>query len=183
MKRELTKKEEFILLRAEGLSYDNICKRIGISKTTAHKWNGLLRDKIEALERERLQDLYSLYRMHKEQRIRDLGNILQGVDRALQGADFSKLSVRSLLEYKLRFTAELARLYTPKDCITIPTKNISPVDIIEALAKLFNATVGADRKRELLEVLSKVYEINVQEHKIDELENMLADTSSASNVV
>ena len=75
------------MLRAEGLSYDNICKEIGIGKTTAKRWNDELQDKIEVLEAERMQELYSLYRMHKEQRIKDLGKLLQGVDNALANAE------------------------------------------------------------------------------------------------
>lgn len=168
-----TKKEKFIMLRAEGLSYDNICKEIGIGKTTAKRWNDELQDKIEVLEAERMQELYSLYRMHKEQRIKDLGKLLQGVDNALANADFSSLSVRSLLGYKLRFTAELAKLYTPKDSIKITTNNISPVDIMEALAKVFNETTDNDQKRAILDSITKVYETIVQQAKIDELEGLL----------
>ena len=46
MTANIEKQQKFIELRAEGLSFDEIAKRVNISKPTLIKWSKELKDKI-----------------------------------------------------------------------------------------------------------------------------------------
>ena len=67
------KKEQYILLRAEGLSYSKIAAQLNISKSTCSKWEKDFSEQITAAKEERLTDLYTLYRIGKEAHIEKLG--------------------------------------------------------------------------------------------------------------
>ena len=47
MAANIEKQQKFIELRAEGLSFDEIAKKVNISKPTLIKWSKELKDKIE----------------------------------------------------------------------------------------------------------------------------------------
>lgn len=64
----LEKKSEFILQRAEGLSYDKISKELGISKSTCSNWEKELKEEINNLKSQQLNDLYERYYMTREAR-------------------------------------------------------------------------------------------------------------------
>lgn len=67
------KKRDYIRLRAEGLSYDSIAKELGISKSTCSAWAEELKEEVEELRSQELQELYTEYSMSQAERIRSLG--------------------------------------------------------------------------------------------------------------
>lgn len=113
MAKELSKKNEFILLRAEGRSYSFITQKLEISKTTCIKWNKELEEKILAQKQDNLTDLYKTYNLTKEARIERLGTTLKKIDSALEKVDYSTIAPEKLLDYKLKYTQALKDEYKP----------------------------------------------------------------------
>lgn len=96
-------KEQFILLRAEGLSFAKISETLGISKSTCSKWEKDLSDRISAAKDERLEDLYHLYRIGKEAHIRTLGETINRINEAIERKDLSEVPADKLLKLKLEY--------------------------------------------------------------------------------
>ena len=88
-------KTEFIRLRAEGRSYSYIADILHISKSTCTEWERELKAQIAELRQEQLNELYSSYAMTKEARIKKLGDTLESINTALDGADLSMIPQRS----------------------------------------------------------------------------------------
>lgn len=113
MKSRETKKQ-FIQLRAEGLSFEEISKRLDISKSTCSNWNVQFR--IEILERQKdtYDELYRQYGMVKQAKIRSLGKILRKIDTAMDEIDFSEMTPSQLLDARLKYQQALQKEYSPK---------------------------------------------------------------------
>lgn len=75
----------FIKARAEGKSYSTITKELGIAKATCTSWEQSLKGDIEAMKRAQTEELYTAYNMKREARIKALGEIVQGLDKAIAG--------------------------------------------------------------------------------------------------
>lgn len=113
MAKDLDKKNEFIILRAEGKSYSFITGKLEISKTTCIKWNRELEEKILEQKQDNLNRLYSAYNITKEARIKKLGTTLNKIDKALASVDFSTIAPEKLLDFKLKYTQALKEEYIP----------------------------------------------------------------------
>ena len=129
---------KFIELRAEGLSYDKIAKKLHISKSTCSSWEKEFQSEITKLKHEQLRELYDNYYMTKEARIKKLGSILNRIDDALDEVDLSEVPADKLLDYKLKYTEALKGEYI----WTAPTANfdgdITPKEVLNALGDLMN---------------------------------------------
>jgi len=97
----------FIKARAEGKSYGTISKELGISKATCTSWEKTLRDEIDALRQEQLDELYTAYSMTREARIKALGSIVQELDKAIATKALDELSPDKLLDLRLKYGREL----------------------------------------------------------------------------
>lgn len=106
------KKLEYVKARAEGKSYSTIARELHISKSTCSNWERELEADIRALKEERLEELFSSYRMTREARIAVLGGVLNEIDTALQEKDLRKIPADKLLELKLKYVRELKADYT-----------------------------------------------------------------------
>lgn len=104
-------KARFIELRAEGQSYGKIAEALHISKSTCTTWEQELQQEIAGRKQERLQELYTLYDMHKERRIQQLGGTLQRIDAALAAKDLSELPADKLLDLRLKYERALKAEY------------------------------------------------------------------------
>lgn len=113
MAKDLSKKNDFILLRAEGRSYSFITQKLAISKTTCIKWNKELEEKILEQKQDNLNNLYKSYNLTKEARIERLGTTLKKIDSALENVDYSTIAPEKLLDFKLKYTQALKQEYTP----------------------------------------------------------------------
>ena len=113
MAKDLSKKNDFILLRAEGRSYSFITQKLAISKTTCIKWNKELEEKILEQKQDNLNNLYKSYNLTKEARIERLGTTLKKIDSALENVDYSTIAPEKLLDFKLKYTQALKDEYKP----------------------------------------------------------------------
>lgn len=104
-------KAKFIELRAEGQSYSKIADALHISKSTCSTWERELSEQIQDRERERLEELYSVYNMHRQGRIKQIGDTLQKIDAAIDAKDLTELPADKLLELRLKYIRELNKEY------------------------------------------------------------------------
>ena len=102
----------FIKARAEGKSYSTITQELGIAKATCASWERTLRGEIEELRQTQLEELYTAYSMTREARIKALGGILQGLDKAIAEKPLEELPADKLLELRLKYGRELKAEYT-----------------------------------------------------------------------
>lgn len=102
----------FIKARAEGKSYSTITRELGIAKATCTSWEQSLRAEIEAMRQAQLEELYTAYNMKREARIKTLGTILQGLDKAIAEKPLEELPADKLLELRLKYGRELKAEYT-----------------------------------------------------------------------
>lgn len=102
----------FIKARAEGKSYSTITQELGIAKATCASWERTLRGEIEELRQAQLEELYTAYSMTREARIKALGGILQGLDKAIAEKPLEELPADKLLELRLKYGRELKTEYT-----------------------------------------------------------------------
>ena len=79
-------KNQYILLRAEGKSYDAIAHELHISKSTCSKWEQELGREIALQKAEQLKSLYESYYMTREARIKKLGGTLKNIEDAAKRA-------------------------------------------------------------------------------------------------
>lgn len=98
---------QYVQLRAEGKSYEQIARELNISKSTCTEWERALAAQIDEVKRAKLNELIEAYGMTKEARIKNLGDTLEKIDKALQAADFSQVDIDKLLTLKLKYAEQL----------------------------------------------------------------------------
>lgn len=106
----VTDQEQFIELRAQGKTLNEIGEKLGISRQTLSKWCQEFEDEIvngRALELEALQTKYLV--THAEQ-VKEIGEQLLSVKEVLKERDFSDMSTKELAEYHLKLLAQLKAL-------------------------------------------------------------------------
>lgn len=172
-------KKEYIRLRAEGKSYSAICNQLHISKSTCTKWEKSLASQIDDLKRAELAELCESYSMTKEARIKQLGDILEKINAALERADFTTVDPAKLLDYKLKYTEALKGEYVG----TMQPIQVDGTDarsIVAALGDLLNrvragdiTTEQAQKESLVLSQLLKAYDTVEVKAKLDELEAII----------
>lgn len=174
------KKIAFVRLRAEGRSYEQIGKELGIAKGTCCKWGRELAAEVDQLKKQQLRELCESYGMAATARITNLGNTLDKINAAIAEADFSYIDPDKLLDLKLKYTEALKGEYGA----TAPAMKLDGLDadrIMEALGDLLNRVrageVTAAQARQEAQVLSqlhKAYDTAVVKSKLDEIETIIS---------
>lgn len=167
-------KERFIILRAEGKSYNAIAQELHIGKTTCITWGKEFAEAIAKLKAENLQELYDKYHMTKEARIKSLGSTLGKIEAAVEAADFTQMQPKDLLKCKLEYASAL------KDEYVAPVSSIpdamTPDVLLSALQDLLRrvregevTTEQANRESVVLGNILKAYEQAELKDKLDAL--------------
>ena len=131
------KKEQFILLRAEGHSYTEIAHQLSISKSTCSKWERDFSEEIRRAKADRLSDLYTLYRIGKAQHIEKLGETLRRIDEALADMDLSEIPPEKLLKLKLEYEERLQAQYAEPTPGGESFKDFTQEELLQAVASLY----------------------------------------------
>lgn len=92
------KEQQFITMRADGISYDTISKELGVAKATLIKWNKKYSNEINNLNFVALQALIDEISKSKRERVEILVNRINGINEALSNIDYSALSVKELIQ-------------------------------------------------------------------------------------
>jgi len=106
MEKQKTK-EQFIELRAQGLSYANISKKIGKSKQTLIDWGKELEEEIKNLKAVELEAIYEKYFLLKEARLQSFGIVTQRLREEIAKRDFSDIPTEKLLDMFLKYNSSI----------------------------------------------------------------------------
>jgi len=90
------KQKRFIVLRADGLSFDKIAKEIETSKPTLIKWGKQFREDIEDLQFQDMSDLKEKYRYDKKSQYEQLLKQLEKFNNGINEADLSEAKIKDL---------------------------------------------------------------------------------------
>ena len=172
-------KNQFIELRAGGLSYDKIAKALHIGKTTCCTWEREFKDQIDRLKEAQQQELYERYYMTKEARIKKLGAELEKINTALESVDFSEIAPERLLDFKLKYMEALKEDYTTASKFKLGAE-VTPVKIVMALGDLLDrvragevSEAQAGKESTILANLLKAYDAVELKTKIEALEAVI----------
>jgi orotate phosphoribosyltransferase-like protein len=95
-------KSQFIDLRAKGLSFQKISRRLKVSKSTLANWSVELEGEIASLRAMELEALYEKYYLTKEARIKLLGEQLKDIQTELKARKLEYVSTDKLLDLELK---------------------------------------------------------------------------------
>lgn len=177
--KTLKEKQEFIKLRAEGLSYRQITKETGLAKDTCRRYEKEFREEINQLKADKMQELYKSYHMTKEARIKKLGETLNQINTALEGIDLSTVAPEKLLDYKLKYTEALKCEYIEPSYNKLQG-DFTAKDILNSIGDLLNRIKAgavtpeqATKESQVYSNLLKAYENVELADKIKMLESII----------
>ena len=107
-------KEQFIELRAQGMSFDRIAKELNLAKQTLINWSKELTEVIENVKATELEALYEKYHVSKEERIKAFGEQLQSIKAELDKRDLSDIPTDKLYQIMAKYYMIL------RDEVTLP---------------------------------------------------------------
>ena len=102
--KDLQNKENFILLRAQGFSFDKISAQIGISKPTLIKWNQEFSKEVANLVYFNSEKLIEQYKLLKIQKIEALASTLSRILDEISKRNFENIGTKDLIS--IAFTIE-----------------------------------------------------------------------------
>ena len=135
-------KAKFIELRAKRLSYSKIAKQLHISKSTCTSWERELKVQIKEAKKDRLNELYELYAMNRESRIKRMGETLANIDKAIESKDLKELPADVLLKLKLSYEEKLKAEYSEPDSGSLTDFTFD--GLIEAIADIYRGQRSGD---------------------------------------
>ena len=91
------KQKKFLLLRADGISFDKIAKELGTAKNTLLQWSKLFQDDINDLQFMAMKDLKEEYLFTKQKKFEQLLKHLQKIDKHIEEMDLSSATIKDLL--------------------------------------------------------------------------------------
>ena len=100
-------REKFVELRARGWSFDKIAKELGKAKQTLIDWSKELQDEIGNRKALELETLYEAYYLHKENRLKTFGVLLNKIKKEVEDRDLSEVPTEKLLELLLKYSNQV----------------------------------------------------------------------------
>ena len=108
---EMTKPQrEFILLRADGVSFDKIATQLKVSKASLIQWSKLFEDEIKEIQFEAYLKIKELHSFNNQQRYNTLLEQLTIIDDGIVNADLSKANVKDLFTIKNDILMQLDKI-------------------------------------------------------------------------
>ncbi|MFA5455379.1 MAG: hypothetical protein WC272_08680 [Sulfurimonas sp.] len=101
------KQREFILLRADGLSYDKIALKLKTAKSTLIQWSKLFEEDIKELQFHAMAELKEVYSWNLKSKYETLLKQLQKIDDAILEAGLSDTSIKDLFTIKQALVYQL----------------------------------------------------------------------------
>ena len=98
---EMTKQQrEFILLRADGVSFDKIATKLKVSKASLIQWSKLFEDEIKEIQFEAFIKIKELYVFNTQSRYKNLLEQIKIIDDGIVNTDLSKATIKDLFTIK-----------------------------------------------------------------------------------
>ena len=104
------KQREFILLRADGVSFDKIATQWKVSKATLIQWSKLFEDEIKEIQFEAFIKIKELHSFNTQSRYKTLLEQLTIIDDGIVNADFSKATIKDLYTVKNDILLQLDKI-------------------------------------------------------------------------
>jgi len=101
------KQQKFILLRADGISFDKIAKEVGATKATLIQWSKLFEENIQELQFHALAEIKEAYSWSKRAKYETLLKQLNKIDDAILEADLSQTNIKDLFTIKQNLIFQL----------------------------------------------------------------------------
>lgn len=101
------KQQKFILLRADGITFEAIAKEVGVTKSTLIQWSKLYQSEIEELQFHSFMAIKEAYSWSKKERYETLLKQLQKIDDGILNADLSEASLKDIFTIKNNIMAQL----------------------------------------------------------------------------
>lgn len=105
-----SKQKEFLLLRADGISFDKIAQQINVSKPTLIQWSKLFADDINDMQFQSLADLKQQYRFSKRDKYEQLLKHLNKIDEAIEMIDLQNTSLKELMTVRNSISIQLSNI-------------------------------------------------------------------------
>lgn len=96
--KDLTLKHKFISLRSKDISIENVCKEIGISKSTGIYWNKEYQSLINRIRAINIDTIYEEAFINKQIKLKAYSKILNKIYNELITKDYSKLPIPILID-------------------------------------------------------------------------------------
>ena len=109
--RTQAERQKFIQLRAEGLSFDKISRKMRISKQTLLRWSRKYESEIAELKAGRLEELREQYCLSVETKVKMWGKIVNEIMPELAGRRFSNVTSEKLLDMLIKAQGKLEQAY------------------------------------------------------------------------
>lgn len=106
-------KDEFVELRAQGMSFAAIAERLGVAKSTLIAWSEDLEVEIANLRQIHVEGLREKYRMGAERRVELFGKQLDAVEGELGKRDLTAVPTERLFDLLVKLGKELNVTDTP----------------------------------------------------------------------
>jgi hypothetical protein len=106
------KQQKFVLLRAEGVSFDKIAKEIKASKPTLIQWSKLFADEIKELQFHAFVQIKEAHAWNKRTHYETLLKQLTKIDTAILEADLSQSSIKDLFVIKNALISHIEHIET-----------------------------------------------------------------------
>ncbi|MDX9742803.1 MAG: hypothetical protein RBT59_03210 [Arcobacteraceae bacterium] len=103
------KQQKFILLRADGKSFDAIAKDLKVSKSQLIQWSKLLENEIKELQFDNLIKIKEAYSNSKVKRYEALLKQLDFIESGILEADLTKATIKDLFTIKNDIINQLDR--------------------------------------------------------------------------
>ena len=104
------KQREFILLRADGVSFDKIATQLKVSKATLIQWSKLFEDEIKEIQFEAFIKIKELHSFNTQTRYKTLLEQLTIIDDGIKESDLSKSTIKDLFTIKNDILMQLDRI-------------------------------------------------------------------------
>lgn len=104
------KQREFITLRADGMSYDNIAAKLKTAKSTLIQWAKLFEDDIKELQFFAMVAIKEAYRSSTKRKYETLLKQLDKIDDAILDADLSTTALKDLYTVKNVMLAQIENI-------------------------------------------------------------------------
>ena len=106
---DLTKKQQFVELRAKGKSYAKIAIELEVSKTTLIDWSKGLAEEISNLRAIELEELRERYKVGKEHRLKLLSEQLEGIRTELSNRKLNDVPTDKLIDLLYKFSETIGK--------------------------------------------------------------------------
>jgi len=104
------KHNQFIALRAEGLSFDKIATKLKTGKAALIQWAKFYEEEIKALQFEAFIEVKEAYKYNQKAKYETLLKQLQKFDDAILSADVSSASIKDLVTIKTNIEYQIEKI-------------------------------------------------------------------------